>query len=544
MNKKYISDFSGNTLERLKRASLFLRENPGTELVIPPGDYVVSTEFSKHLMDDVLSGKMTQNPQDVIFTPYYPYDCAFTLNGAKNVKINAHGARFLIQGFMQAVEILDCENVEISGLTTDYLTKPFSVGTTVNETKDYIDVEFYNRYRVTAMTPSPRIVFFDRGKNRFSPEVMESFEKEQIGERTVRYHSANGALKNSLNKETVVIHTYHYRPNFLICDSKNVNIKEVTIHAQCGMGVLAHRCENIFIDGLNIIPSEGMPISTNTDSTHFTSCKGTIELKNSVFSGSEDDVINVHNYYYSIENIHGCRADLKVKAPDFTHAQIVDYPDTGDTLALIDKKTLKKLKSFTVVDCTVDKQRLCACAMLNEPLQINEQSCWLINETRSPDLVFTDNIIEYGLARGALIKCKRAAVTNCLFKNITGTAIHVAPESWWHEGGSADLVRIKSNRFLNTGFGTYARFKNASAVCVEAQCEDPSAPVHGEIIIEDNFIKTEFAELGIYVSNANSVILNGNQSADIDRLFRIEKCKTLNGIPQEATANTAVPGDS
>lgn len=98
----------------------------------------------------------------------------------------------------------------------------------------------------------------------------------------------------------VLRHSGHYRPAIMIKESSDIYIEGVKIHSQPGMGVVGHLSENITLENLQVIPEAGMIISTNTDATHFTSCKGEIVIENCKFGGQGDDCTNIHNYYYTI----------------------------------------------------------------------------------------------------------------------------------------------------------------------------------------------------------------------------------------------------
>ena len=295
MQQIKLEQFDGDGfLEKLQKAAGFLSQNPYCELILPKGEYVVGTDFSRRLMEDVLAGKYGDDPEKIIFRPYYHYDVLLCLNKARHVRVRGEGTSLLIDGFLEPVELTGCEDVELQGITIDYLRKPFSVGTTVGVGQNYIDVRFSKEQRVTGQTPAPRVVYFDEKRRCFSKTIMEPACAERREEDVVRYY-ADTVIDDMMGRQTVAIHTYHYRPAVFLHESKNIRLKNLAIHAQCGMGVLGHRCEDIFIEGLQIVPSAGMPISTNTDATHFTSCKGELTLKHCRFAGSEDDAINVPN---------------------------------------------------------------------------------------------------------------------------------------------------------------------------------------------------------------------------------------------------------
>ncbi|MCE5236154.1 MAG: right-handed parallel beta-helix repeat-containing protein [Clostridiaceae bacterium] len=499
--------------EKLCSAERALKGARGVMLRLPPGTYVVSTPFARKLMHEVLSGAMGFDPEREIFRPYYPYDTIFKLTDAKDVHIFAQGVKLMIDGFPAPMELMRCTGVTLEGLSIDYLRKPYSVGVAEAVGEDWVEVRYDAALAVDERTPAPRIVFFDEENRRFSGVVLESARAEPAGTDRVRYYGQSPILKGMNSRPVIAIHTYHYRPAIFLHECKTVSLKNIAIHAQCGMGVLGHRCEGIAIEGLAVVPSPGELISTNTDATHFTSCKGELTVKNSLFAGSEDDAINVHNYYYTIGFLHADRCDLFVEAPTFTHAQVVDEPDPGDELLLAERRTLAERGRYTVLERSADRDALCAYIRLNAPLPDDApENCFLLNQTRQPRLIFRNNRVDYNLAKCVLVKTREALIEDCVFRASTGTAVHITPEVSWREGGGTGHVVLRRNRFFGTGFGNYARHGGASAICVEAQCEDaPSALVHGRIEILENEIRCEDAACAVSICAAREVVMEGNR---------------------------------
>lgn len=511
--------------EKLHSAGQVLKGAQGVTLRIPPGTYVISTPFARDLMHEVLNGAKGTDPEREIFRPYYPYDTVLQLEGARNIRILAQGVTLMVNGFLAPVELLRCTDISLEGLRIDYLRKPYSAGTAEAVGEDWVEVRYPPALTVNERTPAPRIVYFDTENRRFSGAILEPVRIESAGADRVRYYGRSPILKDILGRPVITIHTYHYRPAVFLHECKDTVLKDIVIHAQCGMGVLGHRCENIAINGLQIVPSPGELVSTNTDATHFTSCKGELLVQHSRFAGSEDDVINVHNYYYSISGLQNDRCDLFVEAPTFTHAQVVDAPDPGDVLLLVSRRDLAEQGRYTVLECSVDQKLLCAHIRLNAPLPGNApESYFLINQTRQPNLVFRNNQVDYNLARCVLVKTRDALIEGCVFRGSTGTAVHIAPEVFWREGGGTEHIVLRRNRFVGTGFGNYAKHGDAAAICAEAQCEAASALVHSKIEILRNEIQCEGAACAVSLSSVREIVIEGNHIEGATIPVSIQNC--------------------
>ena len=112
----------------LRKAAQYCRDNQGTTLEMPAGIYQLRDTKAEKLEKDVLSGKMGPNPEETIFTPYYPYVSGLDFSGSKDITIHANGAILLCEGWMEPISLIDCINFTLEGLTIDYKRKPFSEG--------------------------------------------------------------------------------------------------------------------------------------------------------------------------------------------------------------------------------------------------------------------------------------------------------------------------------------------------------------------------------------------------------------------------------
>jgi len=500
-----------NDAEALRSALLYCKKYPGAVLYIPPGTYDFRDEKAVRLMDDVMNGKMGQNPEQIIFTPYYPYVKGLDFNGAKNITVEAAGVLLLCDGWMEPVSLENCSGITIKGLTIDYKRKPYSIGKIYNVQNSYFDAVFDAAYPVNQNMPIPRMKFWDLKANRMFPNPIYFPKKfEIIGNQTVRIYAKTDP--NIIGNLVMIPHSFHFRPAILIHESKEIKLEDVTIHSQPGMGIVGHRSHNITLTGLRIVPSPGSVQATNTDATHFTSCTGIIRMEGCQFEGQGDDATNVHNYYYTLQKpAQGNGYDLLVKAGTFTHAQVLDYPDPGDKLELVAKKSLAVIKTVIVKKRTNFVKELRTQVELNEKLPDDLENYYLINATRLPKVRINGCSILSHLARGILIKTRDVVIEHCLIRETTGTGIHVGAESWWYEGLPSADVTIRYNRIIRCGRGAGTQ-DGACGITVKIEAPDEKVSgLHKRLLIEGNIIEGENSERGISVSGADDATIRYNE---------------------------------
>jgi len=418
-----VSDFGAfpddtiNDRIAIQSALEYCKLNHIHKIVISAGEYRIREEKAVQLMNEIMDGKMGKNPQDVVYTPYYPYSRGLNFKGISDLEVDAYGAVILAEGWMEPVSLESCSNITIKGLTIDYKTMPHSEGEVIDETNTYFDVEFAGEFPAKNDMVMPRIMFWDLSKNRLLGQSIYFPKKnELIAPQTIRIWASHPAsIKGTM---ALISHTFHFRPAILMLEASNTILEQVTIHAQPGMGIVGHRSENILMNGLRIVPRPGFYQSTNTDATHFTSCKGTIRFNGCMFEGQGDDATNVHGYYQVItEKVSDKSCFIQMEKEWGTHAMVLDFPDTGDTLELVSKKTLEVIKTYTVTKVDTFQREWKTKISLNNSLPDNISDYYLIDITRLPRLEFVNSYVGSHLARAVLVKTRNVLIENWTIRN-------------------------------------------------------------------------------------------------------------------------------
>ena len=281
-------------------------------------------------------------PEDANVREYYisnhdqdnPKLVALALEGVKNLTITGKGllenpARFLMNGRMLPIAMIDCENCKIEGVTVDTRVPQITqVEVIENDTEKGVityRVAPYANYRIIDgrfvtygsnwdMVPCAGIAFEGDSKRlvyRTSDIGVGVTDVVEIAPRVIRAPWND----NRLVPGTVIAMRSYYRPTpgIFVSNSNNTCFSNVTVHYAEGMGLLMQTCENVTLDNFNVSLREGdgRYFTTQADATHFSSCKGVITSKNGLYEGMMDDAINVHGTYLRVvdwlEDICMCR---------------------------------------------------------------------------------------------------------------------------------------------------------------------------------------------------------------------------------------------
>ncbi|WP_423129890.1 right-handed parallel beta-helix repeat-containing protein [Gaoshiqia sp. Z1-71] len=509
---------SRNDAEALQKAIDYCRKHPGTALHFESGIYNFRDEKAVDLQEGILNGEVKGNPQDSIFRPYYPYAKGLDFAGLNNITLEAQGAILLFEGWGEPVSLNNCTNITVKGLTIDYKTKPHVEGTIVSIKPDWYEAVFDSIYHLTDKMPLCRVHYFDTRAHRLLSEEDYFPRFEFVAPRILRiFRTIDPGM---LGYRIMSPQTFHFRPAILMLEAKNIRLDGVTIHSQPGMGIVGHRSENILMNGLRIVPLSGQRMSTNTDATHFTSCKGYIRYLNCQFEGHGDDAVNIHNYYLTIrEPSANGSYNLVLEGADW-HAQVLDFPDVADTMELVRRQTLKVVKKLVVKTVENNMAQLYSHVSFDELLPSDLENYYIINVTRLPRVEIIGCSVMSNRSRGFLIKTRNVLIENNLIRESTGSGIHVGAEGDWHEGPASENVTIRNNRILRCGISLEG-IDWACGITVNVGAEKTDVVgLHKHLLIEGNIIEGDDAETGIFISGAENVLVRNNEISGCKKAIR------------------------
>ena len=522
-----LNSFTGKDhMELFANAMEYMKNNPGTTLIVPPGEYLLTSKLARETQEHVMNGDYGRNPQPTMFNPKFEYTRGVHLDGLKDCKLVAYGVSFMVDGFMEPVSVTNCENVEICGFSIDHKRKPYSKASVVIADEFTDDgcfdctLVFGEEFPIKPKTPH------DLRNHVWNP-ILGKVERgsffdgiEYIDEHHLK---AKGHGNITPDVEYYIVHTYHSRPAVLVEFSKDIKITDVTIHSQPGMGVVGNRSENITMTRLQVVPSLGDHMSTNTDGTHFTSIKGLLKMTDCRFLAQGDDFINVHGYYHAVvKREAGNICYLQEKTPDGTHAQTLDYPDVGDTMELTSFETLEHIDDLTVVAVEPMHEEWMCKVTFDHDLPENTDGLMLADITRLPEVEIKGCWAAEHFARSILIKTRKALIENNIFRDPNGTAIAIAAESYWYEGVCPANVVIRNNVIIDN-----VTSNKTAGIYVKADCGHAKGQSIHNIRIENNVIYAPNCANAMYIRNVEGLYMKNNVCITRNDPIMIEDCTNI-----------------
>ena len=443
----------------------------------------------------------------------------------EEVVVDGGGITLLCDGLMQPFAFWNCGRVTIRNLGIDWRRPLFSAGTVVGA--DAHTVIFRPWPAETLQGGEPVVSFQTAGADGVPSGIclFEGISRvEPTPEGLFRIHSREAVGPVRTGDAILLRHIYSYAPVVHLLGCREAVLENVRIHAGPGMGIIAHRCGDVRIEGLRVEPSGGRIMSTNCDATHFISCSGEIRIAGCVFRGMGDDAANVHGFYLTVRRIEGSRVIVSLDAApqDFE----MDLPDPGDQLELVRPDTLLPDGDGAVRQVFWDGTSRQAELELEGDLPSEmAEGDLLANRSKAARLLFENNTAENIRGRAVLVQTRHAVVRDNQFVHRTGQGIHVDTATGWMEALGTRDIRIERNRFLACGYGR-TKYCDAAGVVVETECARPAVGVHRDILIAGNDIQGE--NHGVVVRCAEEVQIRDNLFETTKAPIVLGDCGTVN----------------
>jgi len=510
-----LTDFSGDVNEQFHQAFAALKDNPGSTLYIPKGEYILISEEGRKLQKRLMDGEFGFNPHLTLFNYHFSYPApVLDFDGMKDITVIGDDVTILCDGFTRIAYIQNAENITLEGITFDYLRRPYTAGKIVRIEEDFYDFEVCDTRLLSESSPAPRALIYDEKTGCFggyqNAQVKSEEKLERISENTFR-------LKRKVDPQylgapVAIQHTWHSVAAVGVFASKNVHLSHIKVRSAFGMGIVAQNTENLYLETCTVGPDEGEYFSTNTDASHFAACSGVIECKNCHFEGSGDDGMNIHGYYESILEVS--KNQVKTKFSRFcTHGVMQTYPRAGDVLELINPKTLLSAGEYTVLSVQPDRENVTTLLELDRKLPENTVGWLLCNRTQVPSFRLIDSTIKNVIAIGVRLHTKDSVVRGCRIERCSLVAISICVEPCWYESGPAERVSIENNTLILCGRTAFHEGKACGVViCSEAEEE---MPIHKDIRICHNRIQPFDGQAAMDISCVDGLYMTGNTGGDV-----------------------------
>jgi polygalacturonase len=417
---------------------------------------------------------------------------AFPLIGLDGLEIDGNGSEFIFHGKMIPFIIEDSKNLTIKNLSINWKV-PFCLEGKVvanNPTKKSFDIEVLSPYKVQyghlflslEREDSPyekkygyrfalpegydlpvgeNIVWNPVTKAPYYNTVKYELEQYTISAEEIK----KGLIRLSGNLQvvppvgSVVCFKGEYlynrtSPAFRLFKSKNLTFNKVNVYHAGAMGLIAERCENITLDGFNVVlkEGEGRMVTTTADATHFCNCKGEVIIRNCTFENMLDDATNIHGTYVRVNQILD---DYRVAVETYhPHQNDYIFGEAGDSVRIINNSLIPTTKSLMLTNVERINEKI-SILTFNESVKGKVEKYFGIeNISWYPTALLENNIVRNNRARSFLISVPRKVIVrNNYFSSQMASLLVAGDLGLWNESGPSDSLIIENNTFENCAYG-------------------------------------------------------------------------------------------
>ncbi len=433
------------------------------------------------------------------------HEAFLPVTNVANIAFRSAGARFVCHGEGVAFALIDTKDVAVEGIAFDYARPRFSEWRLEGGRLVSCDAQFTCEMRdgkLYAAGPGwselQRLAHFFDGKT-LAP----------LG--TKWWNGAADKVFEGFPDGTVVVTRHGYRPNpcVFLYRAAHTTFQNCGAYAASGMGLLAQRCDTVAVSGWR---TRGARLTgLQADATHFSNCRGTVTVENSILEGMVDDGINVHSTALRIEKIlDGGKLVCK-----YAHVQSTGFETflAGETLRFIRAATMEHAGERTVESVkwnAADEIEIAVSGGTPDGIAAGDA---VENADWQPAVVFRGNTVRNMSPRGSLFATPGKIVCESnLFSSVSGAAILIAADAnEWYETGACRDMTIGGNTFrrctLKGGKGVIQISPKVPRI------EGQKVRYHQNITICSNRF-VECAKPMLFAVSASHVRLRGNRLVD------------------------------
>jgi hypothetical protein len=198
--------------------------------------------------------------------------------------------------------------------------------------------------------------------------------------------------------------------------------------------------------------------------------------------------------------------EVRVENADL-HAQALDYPLVGDTLILLNSRTMQEVERFVTSSVEVNAETWRVDVTLDHPLPSADcKQLLMYNYSRFPRVEIMGNTDDYNNGRAFLLKARDVVVRGNRIGRCTLSAVKLGAELSWHEAGPVEHVVVEDN--VIQGAGTDSGYR-ATGIMVTSESPETPPHVNRNILIRNNHIEG-IHSTAILLHDAQDVEIYGN----------------------------------
>lgn len=277
-----------NQIEGIRQAVKRCHEVENAKLIFPEGRYDIWDHDGEAEFESFMRNNNQAQPTN--YEPP-PYGYAMQFMARDRLIIDGQGSEFMMHGFTQPFQFVNCSDLVLQNFTIDWKRPPFSVGTVVDQIENGIDVEVWDDFPVRGGEPIHIFQEYDPDTRRPTPDEYMGIKSTELVRPQVLRISMGRNPDIRRGQIIVMRHPICCFWGIELLTCRNVIVRDVNMYATPGIGVMGRACHDTRFERVHFVPrpNSNRIMSICHDAIMLSSCGGSAELIDSVIGGMGDD---------------------------------------------------------------------------------------------------------------------------------------------------------------------------------------------------------------------------------------------------------------
>ncbi len=457
----------------------------------------------------------------------------FDLEKACDVVIDGNGSEFIFDDIVFPFALQHCRRVTLRNFTIDFSFSRYCQGTVVQSDESGFELAIDSSHFKAEVDEKGHVIFHSSdlsvsteerpillgnvvfGKPPWdyvfagdSPHTRENLPTSYVETdaaptaKGIRFTYRDGSRRLLFPLGDGLLFCYEPRRNvnILAAYCEDIHAENITMFRGGGMGIVAARTRDFFLDNvaIQVRPGRNEARSTTADGVFLVQCDGIVSIKNSLISNTLDDALNIHGIYDKVCSI-SANTLLVEEGREANHGFM--FCEAGDCLEISDGGTHRSKGTFNVVSAKMQSDG-------RIQLQLDGNCSKLAigdiveNQSRVATFIFENNKV-LGCPHLRISDNGEIRIRNNVFDGINCILVRDLLRYWFESGAVADML-IEGNTFLNT-----PQAGGGYAINIGSTRNEASDICHRNITIRGNRIVSPNSH-AIVASRVDGLVIQDN----------------------------------
>ena len=403
----------------------------------------------------------------------------FDLEDLSDVTIDGNGSEFVFDDIVFPFALQRCRHVTLRNFTIDFSFSRYCQGTVVQSDDSGFELAIDASHFKADVDAKGHVIFHSSdlsvsteerpillgnvvfGKPPWdyvfagdSPHTRENLPTSHVEtdaaptERGIRFTYREGSrrLLFPLGDQLLFCYEPRRNVNILSAYSEDIHVENVSMYRGGGMGIVAARTRDFFLDhvAIQVRPGRNEARSTTADGVFLVQCDGVVSIKNSLIANTLDDALNIHGIYDKVCGVSS-NSILVEEGREANHGFM--FCEAGDLVEISDAETHRSKDTYNVLAAEMQPDGRIQLQLDGDCSSVAVGD-FVENQSRVATFIFENNKV-CGCPHLRISDNGTIRIRHNVFDGINCILVRDLLKYWFESGAVADML-IEGNTFVNT----------------------------------------------------------------------------------------------